>query len=108
MKRGRVSRVRDVGCSRGWGWFSSLYGLLGGGSGRVGELVQRANSVGAPSGGQILRGTCWSEGSPRGELVPDSLGQLAGDLDPGRLGASVATETDLGGLIVIDVDGVAG
>lgn len=29
MKRGRVSRVRDVGFSRWWGWFSSLYGLLG-------------------------------------------------------------------------------
>src|SRR6476620_10888254 len=108
MKRGRVSRVRDVGCSRGWGWFSSLYGLLGGGSGRVGELVQRSNSVGGPSGGQILRGTCWSEGFPRGEHVRGGLGQLAGDLDPGHLGAPWATEPDPGGLIVIDVDGVAG
>src|SRR4051794_36094690 len=89
MKRGRVGRDRDLPVCSGWGWFSSLYGLLGGGSGRVGELVQWSNSVRGPSGGQILGGTCWSEGFSLGEHVPDRLGELAGDLDPGHFGAKI-------------------
>src|SRR5436190_8446137 len=79
-----------------------------GGSGRVGELVQWSNSVGGPSSGQSLRGTCWSEGFPLGEHVPDRLSEAAGDLDPGHLGASLPAEPDLGGLVVIDVDRVSG
>src|SRR3954465_749202 len=79
-----------------------------GGSGRVEELVQWSNSVRGPSGGQNLRGTCWSEGFPLGEHVPDRSGQLPGDLDPGHLGAPLPAEPDLGGLVVIDVDGMAG
>src|SRR5262245_60735453 len=100
MKRGWLGRACDVGAASGWGWFSSLYGLLGGGSGRVGELVQWSNSVGGPSGGQILRGTYWSEGFPLGEHVPDRFADLAGDLDSGHLGAPLPAETDLGGLVV--------
>jgi len=74
----------------------------------VGELVRWSNSERGPSGGQSLRGTCRSEGFSLGEHVPDRLGELAGDFDPGDFGAALMAETDLGPLVMADVAGVTG
>jgi len=41
-----------------------------------------------------------------GEHVPDRLGELAGELDLGDLGAALAAEAFLGALIVLGVERV--
>ena len=103
-----------VGCTFMWSAcpaevFSSLYGLLEGwirsdGRTRSGGPVQ----YGGLQEARACRGACRSEGFSFGEHVPDRFGELAGDLDPGDLGAAVAPETGSGVLVVIAVDGGAG
>ena len=43
-----------------------------------------------------------------GEHVPDGLGELAGDLDPGDLRAALLAQPTPGRLVVVAVAGVAG
>jgi len=88
-------------------WISSLYRLLGGGLGRVGD--SGGPSHGGPSGGQRgSRGICRSEGLPLGEHVPDGVGELAGEFDAGDLGAALLAQEGLGAEVVGAVEGVAG
>jgi hypothetical protein len=56
--------------------------------------------------GQSRRGACRSEGFVAREHVPDRLGQAAGDVDLGDLGAALAAEALLGALVAVAVDGV--
>jgi len=56
------------------------------------------------SGSQANYGACRSEGLERlvaGQHVPDRLGQLAGELDLGDLGAALAPEAALGALVAL-------
>jgi len=47
------------------------------------------------------------EGFVLGQDVPDRLGQLAGEIDPGDLGAALASEPLLRVLIALPIVGVA-
>lgn len=58
-------------------------------------------------GGQSWRGACRSEGLVAGEHVPDCLGQTAGYVDLGDLGAALLSQACLGALIALAVDRVA-
>ena len=86
------------------GWFSSLYRLLEGGKGLVGELrlvhLKRGSSSDQRRGG----GPCWSEHRARLEHVPDGLGELASYFDTRDLGAALTTEAGLGPVVVVPVD----
>ena len=42
-----------------------------------------------------------------GEHVPDRLGQLAGDVDAGDLGAALLAQAGLGALVAVAIDRVA-
>src|SRR5438876_862762 len=59
-----------------------------------------------PSGGQGVRGTFGSEGLVAAEHVPDRLGEAAGEVDLGDLGAALFAEPLLGALIARAVSGV--
>ena len=56
--------------------------------------------------GQSGRGACRSEGLVAGEHVPDRLGEPAGDVDLGDLGAALFAETVLVALVALAVDRV--
>src|SRR6266508_5065098 len=64
-----------------------------------------ASQIG-PSSGQSRRGTCRSERLVAGEHVPDRLGEPAGDIDLGDLGAAVAAEPGLDVLVAGAVGGM--
>src|SRR3954468_9968916 len=51
-------------------------------------------------------GACRSEGLVAGEHVPDGLGEPAGEVDLGDLGAALAAEPALGVLVALGVVGV--
>ena len=51
------------------------------------------------SGSQTKRGACRSEGLVAGEHVPDRLGELSCEVDLRDLGAALAAEAPLGGLV---------
>ena len=57
--------------------------------------------------GQTQSGACRSEGFVAGEHVPDRFGELSGELDLGDLGAALSSETTLGALVFVAVDGVS-
>jgi hypothetical protein len=67
-------------------------------------LRWRISDQKGPSGGQRQRGACRREGLVAGEHGPDRLGQAAGDVDLGDLGAALAAEAVLGVLVAIAVD----
>src|SRR5438874_6171730 len=56
--------------------------------------------------GQSRRGACRSKGLVAGEHVPDRLGELAGELDLRDLRTTLVTETLLGALVALLVEGV--
>src|SRR5215211_8682948 len=90
------------------GWCSSLYRLL---DGRIRSdwSVRLAHLIRGPSRGQrVCVGPCRAERGLGGEHVPDGLGELAGDLDAGDLGAALAAEPGLGRLVMVAVAGVTG
>jgi len=65
MKRGRGSRGRDLLGPGGGSWFSSLYGLLGGGRIRSGRRTRPWSiSVRGRQATRTGRGTCGANGSP--------------------------------------------
>ena len=51
------------------------------------------------------RGTCRGERFVLGEHVPDGFGELAGDVDPGHLGAALAAEPRGGALVAVAIAG---
>ena len=69
---------------------------------------RRPNSIRGSSSDQTHSGACRSEGFVLGEDVPDGFGELAGDVDPGDLRTTLATEATLGPLVALPVVGVAG
>src|SRR6476646_5408348 len=64
-------------------------------------------SLGGPLWGQRLRGACRGEGLVGREHVPDRLGQSAGQVDLGDLGAALAAQPGLGAPVAFGVDRVA-
>src|SRR4051812_20086354 len=60
------------------------------------------------SGSQTNSGACRSEGLVAGEHVPDRLGELAGEVDLRDLGAALAAEATLGGLVALLIERVGG
>src|SRR5439155_4618366 len=72
------------------------------------RLLRRSNSIRGSSGDQVDRGTCRGEWFVLGEDVPDRLGELAGEIDPGDLGAALTPEALLRALVALPIVGVAG
>jgi hypothetical protein len=60
------------------------------------------------SSDQTDRGACRVEGFVLREDVPDGLGQLASEVDPGDLGAALAPQALLGPLVSLQVASIAG
>ena len=60
------------------------------------------------SSDQTDRGACRMEGFVLREDVPDGLGQLTGEVDPGDLGAALAPEALLGPLVSLQVAHISG
>src|SRR4026208_1343485 len=90
-----------VGCEQG----SSLYRLLAGAQGRL-EFAPVAQLLKGPSGGQGVGGAFGSEGLFTAEHLPDRLGESAGEVDLGDLGAALLADAGLGLLVAVAVDGV--
>src|SRR3954470_7162856 len=65
------------------------------GCGEIGVLVRRCMSKMSRQAARRKGGTCGSEGLIGGEHVPDRLGERAGEVDLGDLGAALATEAAL-------------
>src|SRR6266545_7581490 len=109
MKRGRASRVM-VGLARGSLLRVVLISLSPPGwRSRSGGSVRLAHLRFGSSGDQSLcGGPCRHEWLVAGEHVPDGLGELAGDLNPGDLGAALLAQPAPGRLVVVAVAGVAG
>src|SRR5664280_2531918 len=85
-------RVRDRRVAEWTEQRSSFYGpLLGEGLG-LWEAVPAAQVHRGSSGDQTHGGACRMERFVLGQDVPDSLGQLAGKIDAGDLGAALAAE----------------
>src|SRR4029450_3807774 len=55
------------------------------------------------SGRQTKSGASWSEGLVAREHVPDRVGEPAGDLDLGDLGAALLPQAALGALVALGV-----
>src|SRR5665647_2079019 len=110
MKRGRPSSCHGSPSvpERGLESCSSLYGLLLGTIRSDGSLLGRSISIEGRLRDQSGSGTCRSKRLGAGEHVPVRLGELARDLDARHLGAALAAEAALGGLVVRGVGGVAG
>ena len=105
MKRGRVSRAWwavDAPCARGGGP-SSLYCRLSGRIWLVGRSVAQLGRGSSCDQGVV--GACRSEGFAAGEHVVDRGGELAGDLDPGDLGATLFAAATLGAFVVMPITG---
>ena len=84
---------------------SCLYGLLVGGSGDIGCSLAGASPKGR-SGRQTKSGASGSEGLVAGEHVPDRVGEAAGDVDLGHLGAALLSEPALVSLVALGVGGM--
>ena len=56
------------------------------------------------SGSQRLSGACRSEGLVAGQHVPDRLGEAAGEIDLGDLGAALAAVPAFGELVALTVE----
>src|SRR3989442_3100945 len=84
---------------------SSLYRLL---REDQAESERRSGSatLRGPSCGQAVRGACRSKRLGSGEHVPDRLGEPAGNVDLGDLGAALASEAAFVALVALPVDGM--
>src|SRR5512132_1249026 len=58
------------------------------------------------SGRQTKSGASWSEGLVSRKHVPDRVGEPAGDVDLGDLGATLLSQPALGPLVALRVGGV--
>jgi hypothetical protein len=106
MKRGRSSRVEPGVPWPVRGAQLSIASWVGGAGRSELRLAQfRHGSSGDLSAG---RGPCRSNGLLSGEDVPAGLGELAGDLHPGHLGAALSAKPLLGALVMVAVAGVVG
>src|SRR6266511_4142755 len=76
-----------------------------GGSGEIGCSLAGASPKGR-SGRQTMSGASWSEGLVSREHVPDRVGEPAGDVDLGDLGAALLAEPALVSLVALSVGGV--
>ena len=65
-----------------------------------------AHPLTGPSGGHGGWGACRSKGTVGGEHVPDRLGESAGEVDLGDLGAALLAEPGAGALVAVAVGGV--
>ena len=82
---------------------SSLYGLLAG-KDKVGwEAAPAAQFDTGSSSDQRDSGACRGEGFVLSEDMPDGFGELAGDVDPGNLGATLAAEAVLVALVAVSI-----
>src|SRR5512139_488782 len=77
-----------------------------GGSGEIGSSLAGASTKGR-SGRQTKSGASWSEGLIASEHVPDRVGEPAGDVDLGDLGAPLLAEPPLVALVALGVGRVA-
>jgi hypothetical protein len=113
MKKGRVSSggrwfvVRVLSGSGGVERCSCLYGLLGGRIRRNWIVARGRKSLGVGLCRQTNSGASGSELLVAGKHVPDRVGEPAGDVDLGDLGAALAAEPALGALVALGVGGVA-
>jgi hypothetical protein len=106
VKCGRGVTVRGKG--RGGELDSTLYRPIGSvGSRFYGCLAPVAHLRVGRLCGQIGRGACRSEGLITGEHVPDRLGEAAGDVDLGDLGAALPAKPGLRALVPLSIDRVA-
>jgi len=87
---------------------SSFYGPLSGEGLGLWEAVPAAQVHRGSSGDQTHGGACRMERLVLSEDIPDRLGQLAGEIDPGDLGATLATEPRLGALVSIAIATIPG
>jgi hypothetical protein len=113
MKTGSMST--DVGCSlvgllsrfRDLEQRSCLYGLLGGRIRRNWNVRSGAHVQKGRSGRQTKPGASGSELLVAGKDVPDRVGESAGDVDLGHLGAALLAEPALGALVALAIGGMA-
>src|SRR5215217_2753862 len=85
---------------------SCLYGLLGGWIRRNWMLRSRAQVQKGRSGRQTKSGASGSELLVAGKHVPDRVGEPAGDVDLGDLGAALLAKPPLRSLAALRVGGV--
>src|SRR5919106_6409318 len=110
MKEGRGSSVGFVSSSYGGrcggGWRAGLISLSppGGRTRPIGVRSGGASPYG-PSGGQGVGGAFGSEGLVAAEHVPDRLGEAAGEVDLGDLGAALLADPRFGLLVAVAVGG---
>jgi hypothetical protein len=112
MKKGRGSSAwSDVGGEVradvdvvGGGLGSSLYRLLGGEEKADWSSLRWRISL-RPSGGQGVGGAFGSEAFVAAEHVPDRLGESAGEVDLGDLGAALLADPGLGLLVAVALGG---
>jgi len=88
---------------------SSFYGPLRSREGLgLWEAVPAAQVHRGSSGDQTHGGACRMERFVLSEDIPDRLGQLAGEIDPGDLGAALAAEPRFGALVSIAIATIPG
>src|SRR6266498_4659140 len=80
--------------------------LLGGRTRQDGRLAPVAHLLTGPSCGHGGWGACRGEGAVVGEHVPDGLGESAGEVDLGDLGAALLAKAELRPLVSVAVGGV--
>src|ERR687887_1470273 len=73
-----------------------------------GNVASVAQLIEGRLGGQREGGACRSEGLVAGQHVPDRLGQRAGELDLGDLGAALAAQALFGGPVALAIERVFG
>src|SRR5665213_3008745 len=71
------------------------------------EAAPAAHFHSGSSSDQKHRGAYRGEGFVLGEDVPDGFGELAGEIDPGDLRATLPPETLLGVLVPLSIVGIA-
>ncbi len=114
MKKGRSCQV-GLGALRGHGgrggrWVSSWAHLSiassMGGQGWMGGSLRWRISLRDRQAVMGARGACRSEGLVAGEHVPDRLGEPAGEVDLGDLGAALLADARLRPLVAVAVGGM--
>src|SRR5689334_22229560 len=106
-----VAKVMGRGRGGGLERCSCLYRFVNFEDWVLSGLAPVAHVKNGLSGSQANNGACRSEGLEwlvAGEHVPDRLGQLAGELDLGDLGAALAAQAALGALVALLEERVRG
>jgi hypothetical protein len=110
MKRGRSSSKDRGRRSTGSAWSCAHLSIASSVEDQVGWKLTRVAhlSPGSSCDQSRTRGACRSEVFVAGKHEPDSLGELAGHLDPGHLRPSLAAEPAFGPLEMLAVERVPG